>query len=231
MALATLIGGSAGVLLGANATAASLAAQNEALNNSTSDKVVKWAKDTYQDPLGDLARWGKQFLGMLPGQTPPAEANPLVDQTKGGDPPATGGAVVTPPTMSCSPSGQCVVTPAIASPGAPGNAIMSSGNGEEGRNTTNNSLPSNSSQVAHIFREDTGHLPNTPENQQTLLSLVNNPANLLGTDRFGNQWFAQLLPDGSQLWGSVRNGVVQNGGLNATPNIFNPATGLSRATK
>ncbi|MBY4945065.1 hypothetical protein K6V92_00300 [Cupriavidus respiraculi] len=73
---------SAGQLLGANATAAALAAQNEALNNSISDKVTKWVKETYQDPLGDLARWGKQFLGMLPGQTPLAEAYPLVEARK-----------------------------------------------------------------------------------------------------------------------------------------------------
>ena len=132
VALATLIGGAAGALLGTNATAAALAAQNEALNNSTSDKVVKWAKETYKDPLGDLARWGKEFLGMLPGRTPPTEANPLVDATNGGNPPATGGAVVTPPTMSCSASGQCVVTPPIASPGAPGNAILSTNGGDAG---------------------------------------------------------------------------------------------------
>ncbi len=132
VALATLIGGSAGALLGTNATAAALAAQNEALNNSTSDKVVKWVKETYQDPLGDLARWGKEFLGMLPGQTPPTEANPLVDVTNGGNPPATGGAVVTPPLAACTPGGPCVMTPPIASPGVPGNAILSSGNSESG---------------------------------------------------------------------------------------------------
>ncbi|WP_454725791.1 MULTISPECIES: two-partner secretion domain-containing protein [Cupriavidus] len=40
VALATLIGGSAGALLGANATGAALAAQNEALNNSLSVKIV-----------------------------------------------------------------------------------------------------------------------------------------------------------------------------------------------
>lgn len=66
--------------------------------------------------------------------------------------------------------------------------------------------------MSHIFRDDVGHLSNTPENQRTLVNLVNNPANSLGTDQFGNQWFAQTLPNGSQLWGSARNGVIQNGG-------------------
>ncbi|AZG14885.1 EndoU domain-containing protein [Cupriavidus pauculus] len=131
VALATLIGGSAGALLGANATAAALAAQNEALNNSTSDKVVKWVKETYKNPLGDLARWGKDFLGMLPGQTPPTEANPLVDATNSGNPPAMGGAVITPPVAACTPGGPCVMTPPIAAPGAPGNAMLSNENGGE----------------------------------------------------------------------------------------------------
>lgn len=40
VALATLIGGSAGQLLGANATGAALAAQNEALNNALSVKIL-----------------------------------------------------------------------------------------------------------------------------------------------------------------------------------------------
>ena len=106
--------------------------------------------------------------------------------------------------------------------------VGANGAASEGLETTNNSLPSNSSQLSHIFRDDVGHLMDTPENQQALVNLTNNPANRLGTDRFGNQWFAQIQSDGSQLWGSVRNGVVQNGGLNTTPRNFNPATGLSK---
>jgi filamentous hemagglutinin len=91
-----------------------------------------------------------------------------------------------------------------------------------------NSLPDNSSQLSHIFRDDVGHLADTPENQQALVDLANNPQNRLGTDRFGNEWFAKTQPDGTQLWGSVRKGVIQNGGLNTTPRSFNPATGLSK---
>ncbi|NWD49221.1 hypothetical protein, partial [Pseudomonas gingeri] len=102
------------------------------------------------------------------------------------------------------------------------------GAASEGLKTTNNSLPTNSSQLSHIFRDDVGHLADNPENQRALVNLTNNPANSLGTDRFGNQWFSQLRSDGTQLWGSVRNGVIQNGGLNKTPRDFNPATGLSK---
>lgn len=79
-----------------------------------------------------------------------------------------------------------------------------------------------------MFRDDVGHLANTIENQQALVKLTNSPANSLGTDRFGNQWFAEMRPDGTQLWGSVRKGVIQNGGLNTTPRDFDSNTGLSK---
>ena len=93
---------------------------------------------------------------------------------------------------------------------------------------TENSLPENVSQLSHIFRDDVGHLPNTPENKLFLLNLVNNPRNHLGPDSRGNQWYAQTLPNGTQLWASVRNGIVRNGGLNVAPKPYNPATGLSK---
>ena len=79
-----------------------------------------------------------------------------------------------------------------------------------------------------MFRDDVGHLANTIENQQALVKLTNSPANSLGTDRFGNQWFAEMRPDGTQLWGSVRKGVIQNGGLNTTPRDFDSNAGLSK---
>ncbi|WP_413697266.1 hemagglutinin repeat-containing protein, partial [Pseudomonas sp. Pseusp11] len=112
--------------------------------------------------------------------------------------------------------------------GEAGENAGANGAASEGLDAANNSLPTDSSQLSHIFRDDVGHLADTLENQQTLVKLTNNPANSLGTDRFGNQWFAQTQADGTQLWGSVRNGVIQNGGLNTTPRGFNPATGLSK---
>lgn len=122
---------------------------------------------------------------------------------------------------------------APVSPPPRSNVSLSSGNGDTGNNATgqasnSNGLPTNSSQLSHIFRDDEGHLTDTPGNRQALLDLVNNPENSLGTDQFGNKWFAQTLSNGAQLWGSVRNGVLQNGGLNTTPRSFNPATGLSK---
>jgi filamentous hemagglutinin len=83
--------------------------------------------------------------------------------------------------------------------------------------------------LAHIFRDDVGHLTDTPTNRQTLVNLVDNPQNLLGTDAYGNKWYAETWPDGTRLWGSVRNGVIQNRRLNEAPNTFNSATGFSKA--
>ena len=38
-----------------------------------------------------------------------------------------------------------------------------------------------------------------------------------GTDRFGIDWFAEIKPDGTQVWAHVRGGKITNGGVNLTP--------------
>ncbi|ALU64319.2 hypothetical protein DA70_11480 [Pandoraea pnomenusa] len=243
--LAGLAGAFGAGLAGADPNAGVFWAQNEAVNNAEEHPGSAGLASKLSGVLvsllngrSDLREWlVRQFLlaqRQQSGETPPADANPLV-QENDRIPPAAGGRVVTPPPAVCvlSPGGGgCVIAPPTVAGGAPPSGwTFSSGNDEDSGNARNNNLPSNSSQLSHIFREETGHLSNTPENRRTLVNLVNNPANLLGTDRFGNQWFAQILSDGTQLWGSVRNGVVQNGGLNATPKIFNPVTGLSKAIK
>nr|WP_276538254.1 filamentous hemagglutinin N-terminal domain-containing protein [Burkholderia multivorans] len=146
-AFATLAGGGLAGLAGQNAMAGATAAQNEALNNTgdhAADAAKKggllnafgtWLQDTYGDPIGSFKNWGNQFLGLMQannGQTPPSDPNPLV-QANNGNPPATGGAVVTPPVVACTPGAGCVVTPPIASPGAagsPSNATLSSGSSD-----------------------------------------------------------------------------------------------------
>jgi hypothetical protein len=45
----------------------------------------------------------------------------------------------------------------------------------------------------------------TLENRQILLDAVSRN-NFIKTDDFGNQWFAQLLDDGTEVWVSVRDG-------------------------
>ncbi|WP_240669135.1 RHS repeat-associated core domain-containing protein [Dyella sp. M7H15-1] len=95
-----------------------------------------------------------------------------------------------------------------------------------------NSLPTNGSQLGHIFNANNeGHLPNTPENQQLIEDVANNPDNELGTDSRGLTWYAETQPDGSQVWVSTMNGVIQNGGLNQAPRNYNTQTGLSSPTR
>lgn len=89
-----------------------------------------------------------------------------------------------------------------------------------------NDLPSNSSQLGHIFRNDVGHLPDTPVNRQLLVDITNNSENFVGVDRFGNDVYTTILPNGSQIWGYARNSVIQNGGLNNPPKIFVTGHGL-----
>ena len=72
--------------------------------------------------MEDINRWVKEFAGLVVGnngQTPPAEPNPLVDAHDGTQPPATGGAAVT-PTVVCMPNQGCAVAPAMTVTGAPG---------------------------------------------------------------------------------------------------------------
>ena len=79
----------------------------------------------------------------------------------------------------------------------------------------------------HIFREDEGHIPDTPANRRRLEDVANKKENSLGTDKRGNEWYAETQPDGSQTWVSVRDGKITNGGVNNPPRTFNPGTGLS----
>ena len=81
--------------------------------------------------------------------------------------------------------------------------------------------------MRHIFRNTPGHIPDTPSNRNLLVSVSNNRANFLGTDRHGNSWYGQLQPDGTQVWVRSRNGVINNGGINTNPIPFNPVTGLN----
>jgi|GEM_PF-1318460 hypothetical protein len=90
-------------------------------------------------------------------------------------------------------------------------------------------LPTNNQSImGHIFRDTDGHLLNTPENRAALRELVMDGKNLAGECSRGNQWFHKILPNGKQLWASVRDGVVRNGGLNETPVSFHSQTGFSQ---
>jgi len=79
-------------------------------------------------------------------------------------------------------------------------------------------FPKDSSQTQHIFRNAPGHFTNnTPANRQLIMDTALDSNNLVGTDRFGNDWYTSTLSDGSQVWVSVRGNVIQNAGINGIP--------------
>lgn len=82
--------------------------------------------------------------------------------------------------------------------------------------------------ASHIFRDAPGHLPeDTLANRQLLIDTASNPHNYLGSDQYGNEWYTENRPDGTQVWARVRNGLIINGGVNPTFRSYNPQTGLN----
>ena len=63
------------------------------------------------------------------------------------------------------------------------------GSRENKSNNTNAkvSLPTNQSQLKHIFRNEKGHLKNTLANQKLIVDLANNKKHFKGKDKYGNR--------------------------------------------
>ena len=101
---------------------------------------------------------------------------------------------------------------------------LRNGTGDAGSSVN---LPPNDSQLKHIFRDADGHLSDTPTNRSLLEEVANNPENYIGTDSNGTRWFTQIQPDGSQVWVRTYNSNITNAGLNTTPKVFDPQTGLN----
>lgn len=78
-----------------------------------------------------------------------------------------------------------------------------------------------------MFGNREGHLPDTPANRKLIEELANDDNHKLGTDKWGNEWYARVNGDGSQTWVSVHNGVIQNCGKNSKQHPWNEVTGLS----
>ena len=77
------------------------------------------------------------------------------------------------------------------------------------------------SRIGHIFREAPGHFRRDRlVNRQSLIEVASRPGNFVGTDRFGVDWFAEIRPDGTQVWVHVRARKITNGGVNLTPRRF-----------
>lgn len=68
----------------------------------------------------------------------------------------------------------------------------------------------------------------TPENRALFESVANDPSCYLGTDEYGNVWYARMQSDGSQIWVRARGTVIIDAGINSTPKTYNPQTGLCR---
>ncbi len=60
-------------------------------------------------------------------------------------------------------------------------------------------LPTNDAQLKHIFRVADGHLPYSAENLQLIKKVANDPSKYVGNDKYGNQWYSEIQPDGSQI--------------------------------
>ena len=102
-----------------------------------------------------------------------------------------------------------------------------------------NQLPSNPSQMQHIFRDEEGHLPDTPKNRALMLKLINDPSKLAGitvtvskskrlkqTFTTYIEWYEDITSDG-QYWAAACRGHLINGGLNKTKiQPFDPETGF-----
>lgn len=71
----------------------------------------------------------------------------------------------------------------------------------------------------HIFRKSSGHMDeDTPENRQKLIDTASDPANFQETNSWGNDMFAKMQDDGTEIWVEVRNGgEIRNGGINEIP--------------
>ena len=74
-------------------------------------------------------------------------------------------------------------------------------------------LPSNDAQLKHILRPADGHLADSSANRKRLEKLTEDEKNYLGTDAQGKKWYAKQTAKG-QLWASVYNDVISDGGLN-----------------
>ena len=86
-------------------------------------------------------------------------------------------------------------------------------------------FPKNESQIKHIMRDRKGHLVDNVENRTLLISLSFDKNAYLGKDKRGNEWYSKMIGS-KQLWVVVRNGIIQNGGINDSPIDYVVGEGL-----
>ena len=92
-------------------------------------------------------------------------------------------------------------------------------------------IPRNDSQLKHIFRDEEGHLADTPENRKMVSDLANDAQYFVGKDRYGNDWHIRNNEDGTQDWVRHQNMVINEGGRNSNQITWDPETGLYKNIK
>ncbi|MDR1014116.1 MAG: phosphoethanolamine transferase CptA [Coriobacteriales bacterium] len=80
-----------------------------------------------------------------------------------------------------------------------------------------NVFPANYPQIKHIFSEREGHVPDNASNRELILTTANDNKNYRGSKPNGNRWYVKDIGDNKQVWVEVRQGIVQNAGVNAPP--------------
>jgi len=79
-------------------------------------------------------------------------------------------------------------------------------------------FPLQVAQIKHMLRDDEGHIPDTVENRTMIINTARNEKNYVGM-RDGNKWYARNIDNERQCWVIVRDGIIQNCGVNITPVI------------
>jgi filamentous hemagglutinin len=104
-----------------------------------------------------------------------------------------------------------------------GGGGTSGGGSIGGSNSFKPKWPGNDSQLKHIFSSRKGHVADTPANRKMVENTVMDRGNLVGKkQRGGSELFSKMQDDGSQIWAEVRNGIVQDAGVNDIPRSFWP---------
>ena len=109
-----------------------------------------------------------------------------------------------------------------------GNWNIGEEQGGDDLSSEKNAILDNPSIVGHIFQDEPGHIPDTPENRVLLENTSNNENNYRGDDQYGNSWYTSNQDDGSEIWVETRNGNIIDGGINSTPRPWDPNTGLKK---
>lgn len=82
------------------------------------------------------------------------------------------------------------------------------------------SFPTKDSQIRHMFRNEPGHIIDTPQNRNTIATIASDEHNFIGTDKHGNRWYSKTI-SGKQYWVKVRKGIVSDCGMNDEPRKIN----------